>query len=385
MVAAAAVAPDPGRRRFCVVAPTHPLTVGAAPFNDAMVRALRRRADVQFLSWTRPYPPLLYRGSMRDPAPPPQAEPAEFVLDWANPASWGRAVERAEAFGAEALIVPWVHPVMAPPYLGLFRRARRTMQVVVVCHNVHPHERLPGSTALTRAVLRQADALVTHAPHQREELRALGANGAIIEAFHPLFVPDDLARPASAYDVARERAACGNPELMLLLYGAVRPYKGADLAIEAIARVDPGLHVHLVIAGRFWTSKDELAGLVSSLGVEDRVTLRDGFVSNDDTALLFEACDAGLLPYRSATQSGVVAMSFGHGRPVIATAVGGLPAAVRDGRDGILAPPGDVSELARAIERMAREREWLAAGARETRSTRTFEHYAELLDAGIGR
>jgi glycosyltransferase involved in cell wall biosynthesis len=383
MAAAAVVAPAPARRRFCVVAPTYPLTVGAAPFNDAMVRALRHRAEVEFLSWRRPYPPYLYRGSIRDPAPPANAEPAGFVLDWTSPASWRRAVDRANAFGAEALIVPWLHPVMAPPYLGLFRRARRTMQIAVVCHNVHPHERLPGSRSLTRAVLGHADVLVTHAPHQAEELRALGVRGSIVEAFHPLFVPEDIAAAPGAEAVARERQRVGDPELLLLLYGAVRPYKGADLAIEAMARVDPGLRVHLVVAGRFWTGRDQLSSLAASLGVDDRVTLRDGFVSNEDTALLFASCDAALLPYRSATQSGVVAMAFGYGRPVIATRVGGLPAAVRDGRDGILAPPEDVAALAGAIERMARERSWLAAGARETRTTRTFEQYADLLTQGV--
>src|SRR5437016_5950671 len=91
----------PGRRRFCVVAPTHPLTVGAAQFNAAMVRALRRRADVEFLSWTRPYPPLLYRGPVRDElSQPPHVEPAEFLLDWADPWTWRKALDRASAFGA---------------------------------------------------------------------------------------------------------------------------------------------------------------------------------------------------------------------------------------------------------------------------------------------
>jgi D-inositol-3-phosphate glycosyltransferase len=385
MAVPAAFAPGLERRRFCVAAPTHPLTVGAAPFNDAMVRALRRRADVSFLSWTRPYPPLLYRGQIRDPEPPPHAEAAEFVLDWADPRTWQAAVDKAEAFGAEALIVPWLHPVMAPPYAALFRRARRSMRIVAVCHNVHPHERLPGSRALTKHVLRSADALVIHAPHQRTELAELGARGTVIDAFHPLFVPGDLAAPPAPADVAAIRASHGDPALFLLLYGAVRPYKGVDLAIQAMARVDPALDVRLVVAGRFWAPVDELSDLARRLGVQDRVVLRDAYVSNDETALLFEACDAALLPYRSATQSGVVAMAFGHGRPVIATSVGGLPAAVRDGRDGLLAEPNDVEALAQAIERMARERSWLSAGARETARTRTFDAYAELLDMEIPR
>src|SRR4051794_6680305 len=122
MAAPAATASLEERRRICVAATTHPLTVGAAQFNDAMVRALRARADVRFLSWTRPYPPLLYRGSVRDDASrPPRVEQAEFVLDWLDPRTWRRALASAVEFGAEALVLPWLHPVMTPPYLGLLR------------------------------------------------------------------------------------------------------------------------------------------------------------------------------------------------------------------------------------------------------------------------
>jgi D-inositol-3-phosphate glycosyltransferase len=385
MAAPAASASTEQRRRLCVAATTHPLTVGAAQFNDAMVRALRARADVRFLSWRRPYPPLLYRGPVRDDASrPPRVEPAEFVLDWLDPRTWRRGLDDAAGFGAEALVLPWLHPVMTPPYAWMLRAAaRRGLRRIVICHNVLPHEQAPFARALTGQVVRRADVLVTHAPQQRDELEALGAGGEIVEAFHPLFVPDDLAVAPSPEAVAAERGRAGDPELLLLLYGAVRPYKGADVAIEALAHVDPRLHVRLVVAGRFWTPKSELAELAGRVGVADRVELRDGFVSNEETALLFAAADAALLPYRSATQSGVVALAFGHGKPVIATAVGGLPAAVRDGGDGLLVPAGDARALAAAVERAAREREWLTAGAQQTKKERSFDRYAELLAGAV--
>ena len=383
--AAAAIEALPEQRRLCVIAPTHPLTVGAAQFNAAMVHALRKRSKVEFLSWTRPYPPLLYRRSIRDErSRPPRAEPAEFLLDWADPRTWRRAIDRAEAFGAQALVLPWVHPVMAPPYLWLLRAARGRFRRIVVCHNVLPHEKVPLGDRLAKAVLRNADVIVTHAPGQLGEIAELGVRSAVIEAFHPLFVPGDLAAEPAPAEVAAERGRLGNPELLLLVYGAVRPYKGVDLAIKSLARVDPSLNVRVVVAGRFWTPRSELEVLSRSLGVGDRVDLRDGYVSNEDTALLLAASDAALLPYRSATQSGVVALALGHGRPVIATAVGGLPAAIEHGVDGLLAPAGDIVALAQAIERMAVERERLTAGARRTRNRRSFDHYAALLETAVG-
>ena len=373
-------APGTERPRLCVVAATHPLTVGAAQFNASMVRALRRHADVEFLSWSRPYPPLLYRGSVRDETSrPPHVEQADFVLDWLDPRTWRCAVSRAESFGAGALLLPWLHPVMALPYASLLRASRGRLRRVVICHNVLPHERMPFAVTLTRRVLREADAQITHAPGQRVELERLGVSGEIVEAFHPIFDPGELAPKPRPEALDAERARLGNPELVLLLYGAVRPYKGADLALEALAHVDRALDVRLVIAGRFWTPRHELERLARRLGVAHRVEFRDGYVSNEETAVLFGVSDAAVLPYRSATQSGVAALSLGHGRPVIATAVGGLPAAIEDGVDGLLTPPDDARALAHAVERLAHEKERLTAGARRTRNRRSFDSYAQVL------
>jgi glycosyltransferase involved in cell wall biosynthesis len=375
----------PSAFRVSVIAAVHPLTGGAAQFNAAMVGALRDRVDVDVVSWRRMYPPLLYRGQDRDAVSrrPPALE-AAFVLSWHDPRTWRRALRRVGEFDANALILPWLHPIMAPPYRWLLRKAPAGIRKIVICHNVLPHEPFRGSRALVRATLRHADLLVTHAPPQRLELKGLGLAGTpLLEAFHPRFVATDLADPPDRSAVEAERMKHGSPELLLLCFGAVRPYKGVDLALEALARVDPGLAVRLVIAGRFWTSRTPFERQISRLGLEHRVELRDGYLSNEETALLFTAADAAVLPYRSASQSGVAQLAFAYGKPVIATRVGGLPAAVQHGRNGLLSPPDDPAGLARAIERMARERDELARGVEGEQAEHSFGRYAELLEDGI--
>jgi glycosyltransferase involved in cell wall biosynthesis len=390
---AAALSPPPAAptrareraRAVTVIGAAPPLTGGAAPFNAELVTALRELGPVQFLSWTRLYPPKLHKGVLRDDVSrPPQGTGAEFTLDYCDPRSWRRALRAADAFGAEALVLPWLHPVQALPYAYLLRRAPRRMARVVICHNVAPHERVPLGSRLTAASLRQADLVVTHAPHQRDELRELDLDRIpLVTAFHPRFDASRLASAPSASAVAAERLRQGSPDLALLAYGAVRPYKGIDLAIEAMARVDPALHVKLVVAGSFWEGGQDLAAQVSRLGLERRVDLRPGYVSNEDTAVLFAVADASLLPYRSASQSGVVQLSFAHGVPVIATAVGGLPSAVRDGVDGLLCAPDDADALARAIERAAADKARLAAGVAASAEDVSFAAYARLLHEGL--
>ena len=367
--------------RLAVLGATHPLIGGAAQFNAAMVAAMRRLGEVDFLSWKRLYPPLLYRGERADPrSRPPRQVQADFVLDWVDPRTWRAALRRVADFGADAIVLPWLHPVMAPPYRWILKHAPPRVARIVICHNVLPHEPHPAARVLTKATLRHADLLVTHAPQQRAELAALGlASTPLVEAFHPRFVAADLAVQPSTEEIAAERRRLGHPELLLLAYGAIRPYKGIDLALDALRRVRDG--VRLVVAGKFWSGKAELVRQAAGLG--DRVELRDGYVSNEETALLFGACDAGLLTYRSASQSGVVALAFAHERPVLVTDVGGLRAAVRDGRDGLVVPTIRPAAIAEAIEQLARTHLRLRGGVREGQERYSFERYASLIGAAV--
>ncbi len=371
--------------RKLVIAAVYPHAAGAAHFNAAMVKAMSAKSAVELLGWRRMYPPLLYRGPSLDTSAPPDSYPTpSFTLDWHDPRTWRRALRRAEEFEAEALVLPWLHPVMSVPYRFLLKHAPKATARVVICHNVLPHERHSGVAWLTRAVLRHADLLVVHAPHQQQELAELDLGSIpVVDAFHPRFVASDLARRPTAEEVAAERARWGDPDLLLVSFGSVRRYKGIDLAVDALALVDPDLDVRLVVAGHFWSPVSVLRARAERLGVERKVEFQVGFVSNNDAALLFTAADAALLPYRSASQSGVVQLSFAFGCPVIATRVGGLPASIEDGRDGLLCEPGNPVALARAIERMAREHETLAAGVRSQHEASSFDRYTEILDGAL--
>ena len=371
-------------RPLALLAPVLPLVGGAAQFNTALLSALRERGPVTALTWRRLYPPLLHRRRPYDEQTrSARLEAATPVLDWLDPRSWRRALQLVRQSRSRALILPWVHPVTTPQYTYLLASAPRDLTKVVICHNVLPHERLPLAASCARAVLSRADVVVAHSAPMRAELDELGIGATVVDAFHPRFSAHELAALPTAEAIAHERRRQGNPDLSLLAFGAVRPYKGFDLAVRALADLDPSLRVRLTIAGVFWDGGVELQRLVTELGLQDRVELRDGFVSNEDAALLFSAADAAVLPYRSATQSGVVQLAFAYGTPVIATAVGGLPEAVADGVDGLLCPPDDPRALAAAISRLPQLRTTLAAGVQASSYEHSFQRYSELLEEAL--
>ena len=98
-------------------------------------------------------------------------------------------------------------------------------------------------------------------------------------------------------------------------------------------------------------------------GLSEQVDLRLWYASDDEVERLLATHHAVLLPYRSATQSGIVPIALAAGRPVVATAVGGIAEVVEDGVNGTLATPGDADSLADAIERCAAQLTDLAAAA----------------------
>lgn len=382
--------------RLVVIGPVWPYRGGIAQHTALLARALTDHGhDVRLLTYRRLYPRWLFPGrTVIDPSTQPVAAAAEAIVAPLWPLSWwtaARAVRRAEP---DAVIVVWWVPFFAPFVVGLrwlLGRAPGRPPLVLVCHNVLPHDAGHGvSRWLTGLALRRADGWLVHATPLVEAVAALVGPrarrpGAVARAALPLhhLAPDGPPTATGAPTAARAGAASDPPTL--LFFGLVRPYKGLDVLIDALAlaRAEvPGLR--LVVAGEFWQPASGFAAQAARRGVADAVALRDGYVPNEAVAALFAGADAVVLPYRAATSSGVLTLAIEHGVPMIVTAVGGLPEVVVDGDAGLVVPPGDPAALAAAIVRLFREpglAEALRTGARRARGRIGWDAYVAALTA----
>ena len=70
---------------------------------------------------------------------------------------------------------------------------------------------------------------------------------------------------------------------------------------------------------------------------------------DEEIDFYFSVADVVVLPYISATQSGIIQIAFGFDKPVITTNVGGLPDVVKNGKTGFIVPQGDANALSNAI------------------------------------
>ena len=332
--------------RVAVVGPTHPFKGGVAAHTTELARRLSLAGhDTELVSWSRLYPSLLYPGRQVVPAGAPDLPPygrTTRPLSWDRPDSWWR-VGRALR-DRDLVVLVHVVPVLAPALLTVLRSVRagagRRPRVVVLAHNVLPHEPHPGAGALVRALVSRADDVMVHSPEQADLARRHGAR-AVTALELPPHLPGGDPAPRPAHD--------GPPRLLAL--GLVRPYKGTDLLVRAVQQV-PG--VRLTVAGELWgeagTRVRELAREPASAG---RVDLREGYVASPALAPLLADHDVLALPYRTATASQNALLGHAHGLPVLASRVGTFARDVRDGVDGLLVQPDDLDDLAGALRRLA--------------------------------
>lgn len=362
--------------RVALVGPTHPFKGGVAAHTTTLAHELAEAGhDVTLVSWSHLYPAFLYPGEQAVPGGAPDVEPFPRtlrVLSWARPDTWLRAGRRLREF--DVVVVVHVVPAVVPAHLALLRAAGagggRGPRVVVVAHNVLPHEPGPGDRPLVGALLRRADAVLVHSDEQAGLAAELGAQ-RVREVDLPPHLPGGPPEPRPAHD----------GPVRLLSLGIVRDYKGVDLLLEALREVDD---VTLTVAGELWGDAGRrVRELAADPRLRGRVEVHGGYVPADRIAGLMARHDVVVLPYLAATASQNVLLAQRHGRPVLATSVGTFPGQVRDGVDGLLVPPSDPEALVAALRRLAEPgaADRLAQQVREPDLSGPWAHYVGALES----
>lgn len=327
--------------RLAILSPFSPLTGGIARFSDTMLAAFRQHGHDMVPVPIRAIYPSFFPGR----ASRVMDKGAALVLY--NPLTWLPVFKRLSAMKPDIVLVPYWSWWQIPFCAALYRLT--SLKVVLLLHNVRSHERFPGEAFLLPLLAASADGVLALSESVARQGR--GFLKAIPQRilYHPVY---DAPKSVSMTHEPDLRSVLGyGPEVpVLLFYGYVRRYKGLDILLHALPQLivrEPRLR--LLVAGTFLQDPGHYQAIVKQLGLDEHVQLFPGYVSPERTAAFFAAADAVVLPYRSASQSGVIQLAYGFGRPVIVTPAGALPEMVEDGKTGWIAPDTTANGIAAAI------------------------------------
>ena len=189
------------------------------------------------------------------------------------------------------------------------------------------------NTTRARNALERADLAVSYSSAVDRHLAANGIERRTVVPYFPTMAP----RPGSGHATRRRVVFAGR---------VVRP-KGVGVLIRAAQDVD----AEFVLCGD-GRELDEMRALAGRLGLEDRVQFR-GWLDAGDLAQELADASVVAMPSLWPEPFGLVGIeAFATGRPAVASATGGIGDWLTDGTSGLAVRPGDVSDLARALNEL---------------------------------
>ncbi|MCD7746077.1 MAG: glycosyltransferase family 4 protein [Lachnospiraceae bacterium] len=343
-------------KEIVMIGPVYPYKGGIAHYTALLCRALRNKYHVEMISYKMQYPKILFKKEQKDFSNDAfKLENTEYLIHTANPFNCIAVARKIRKKKPDLVIVQWWHPYFAPCYWIMEKVLGKKTKILFVCHNVFPHERFPMDKALTRLVLKNGDCFITQSGMDSDDLQTIKRDARYCQTVHPTYNAFKLKNLTKSE--GRDLLSIASEEKILLFFGFVREYKGLSHIIKALPEIVekvPG--ARLFIVGDFDGDKEKYLQMIQENQVEKNVSIFDGYIPDNEVEKFFAACDLVVLPYESATQSGIVQIAYGFEKPVVVTNVGGLPEVVEDGKTGYVVEPRNEGQLADAVVRFFNEK-----------------------------
>jgi len=187
----------------------------------------------------------------------------------------------------------------------------------------------------------------------------------------------------------RQRHGIEGP--MILFVGRLNKIKGLDTLVQAfhLLKRQNFQDAKLVIIGEDWGFKEDLLELRERYNLSGDILILD-HPRREDIISAYHASNMVVLPSNYETFSITILEAFACAKPVIATAVGGIPELIENGKNGLLIRPNDAEELSKAIlyllrdgelaKNLGKAAEWLVTNqfSMDTIAQRTIDLYNDL-------
>ena len=331
--------------KIAMLSTFYPYRGGIAQFNGLLYRELIKEHDVKAFTFKRQYPNLLFPGDTQFVTKEDNADaiPAIQTLDSINPITYLKTAKQIRAFEPDILLTRYWMTFFAPSIGGVSKRVSKAKRICIV-DNLIPHEKRFFDKPANRFFLKHNDGFVVMSDAVLADLLSLKPDAKYIRVNHPIYNQFGETLPREA---ALSKLNLASDKKYVLFFGFIRDYKGLDLLIDAMKQL-PEDH-HLIVAGEVYGSFDKYTKQIAESQLEERIHLFNQYISDDEVNRYFSAADACILPYKSATQSGITAISHHFNLPLIATDVGGLKETIEDGKTGLIVKEPSSEKIAEAI------------------------------------
>ena len=325
----------------------YPFRGGIAQFSSSLFRSLEKLSSVKATTFKRQYPNFLFPGKTQFVTDEDQVDKitAERVLDSINPLTYYKTAKNINEQKPDLYISNYWMTFFGPALGIISRLLNKNIKQIAILHNVTPHEKKFFDKPFTSFFLKKTDGFVVMSDSVLKDLLTLKPNAKYIRIDHPVY---NHFGEKIEQEKAISQLKLDQNKKTLLFFGFIRGYKGLDLLLKAFELLDNSYQ--LIIAGEVYGDFNKYQELIDISKKGNDIHLFTDYISDEEVPLFFSASDVCILPYKSATQSGITAISNHFCLPIIATDVGGLKETIHHKETGLIVNKVDEAEISLSIK-----------------------------------
>ncbi len=299
---------------------------------------------MQAFNYIHLYPKIFFRGKSQtdESSGPFYATP---VLHAYHPFSWAHTAKIISQSKPNYLIYSHWHPIFAPSTTQIISSVRKVhpeTKIIGLFHNIAPHEYFPFQHFLIDSLISKTNFPIVLSNQTMNEFSDLYPDKKPVKLFHPVY---EQKIPSKSKTETRKALGFKDDETILIFFGLVRKYKGLDILIDALNETELKEHrIRILIIGEFYLNPHSFISRIKENN-RDQFTIINRFVSDSEAADYLHLSDAMILPYRSASQSGVLTNAINFELPVIVSNLPGLTEFIRHGENGLIFENGNKRAL----------------------------------------
>ena len=213
-------------------------------------------------------------------------------------------------------------------------------KVVLTVHDVvtHPGDIKNIMRILSRIFRKRVRRIIVHGNYLKEQMLSKSQK----------FKDKICVIPHGVFEIYKnwDDVSVEEEENTILFFGRFSQYKGIDVLIKAeplLAEEIP--NIKIILAGR----GEDFGKYEDLIKDKHHFEIHNRFIANHEISQFFRRASLVVLPYKEASQSGVIPIAYVFGKPVVVSNVGSIPEVVEEGKTGLLVYPNRHEELAGAI------------------------------------
>lgn len=313
-------------KKVFILGSAHPYKVGSAQFNERLAQEFKNeKYEIIIYTFKLQYPKFLFPGkSQYSDKKAPEDLIIKRKINTINPFNWFKIGLEIKKNKPDFIIIRYMMSFMSPSMGTISRIVKKNnfTKCIGLIDNAIPHEKRFFDTILSKYFFKSLDGFLYMSKKVGEDLSNFGFKSNKKYCPHPLF--DNYGVEIDKIK-AKKKLGLDKDYKYILFFGLIREYKGLDLLIDAIDHnYFKENKIKLLVAGEFYSDVNQYEKLINDKLLNDLITINNKFIPNEDVSLYFSASDILVLPYKTATQSGVTQVGFYYNKPMLVTNVGGL-------------------------------------------------------------